>query len=72
MSAIRRTNEDVVSKFLWRSREPIAEIRLNRGMPYLRLKAIDRAYVKASHIMDGLCFSRDYFGVRYGLSESAR
>ena len=31
--AIKRTNGDVVSKFLWRSRESIAEIRLNGDRP---------------------------------------
>ena len=31
--AIKRRNGDVVSKFLWRSRESIAEIRLNGDRP---------------------------------------
>ena len=34
--AIKRRNGDVVSKFLWRSRESIAEIRLNGDRPLQR------------------------------------
>ena len=57
--AIKRTNGDVVSKFLWRSRESIAEIRLNGDRPSGTLGPVTHRRRRESSTNAYLCTRRE-------------